>query len=374
MAVKRGSAWKLHLDDLPKISRRTVFGAGFAALSVLVVILVAKMVAPFLDSLLWAAVLSILAYPVNKFLRRKLGNRPTLAAAFTTALMALVMLGIMAFLGRSLLMESRQAYQSIKESIADEESEPLAVRLARIPAEILPGTFDDDTTDSIQTWLEETSGSAISSLNRNVTSWINRAIGNASKFLLDLFVAIVSLFFLLKQGEDWFGQVRESLPLSPRIRTLMVERFTRTFRAIVYGVLVGAAIEAVLMTAGFAFFGIPLPIFFGVITFFILLVPFIGPPLVWIPATLYLWLVEKDTMQAIGFGLYGGLVVFVLGSLIKPAIIGTQARLPIFFVFLSILGGIIAFGAVGIVLGPILLAIAISMARIYREIAVTRRA
>jgi len=139
-------------------------------------------------------------------------------------------------------------------------------------------------------------------------------------------------------------------------------------------VLVGAAIEATLMTAGFAFFGIPLPIFFGVVTFFILLVPFIGPPLVWIPATLYLALVEKDSMQAVGFGIYGGLVVIVLGSLIKPAIIGSQARLQIFFVFLSILGGIIAFGAVGIVLGPILLAIALSMARIYREIAVTRRA
>jgi predicted PurR-regulated permease PerM len=256
----------------------------------------------------------------------------------------------------------------------EQDSEPLAARLARIPATILPAAFDEDATAQLQEWLENTSGSAITSLNRNVTTWINRAIGNASKFLLDLFVAVVSLFFLLKQGEEWFRQLREALPISPRLRNLIVERFTRTFRAIVYGVLIGAAIEAALMTLGFAFFGIPLPIFFGVVTFFILLVPFIGPPLVWIPATLYLWLVEKDPMQAVGFGLYGGLVVVVLGSLIKPAIIGSQARLPIFCVFLSILGGIIAFGAVGIVLGPILLAIALSMARIYREIAVTRRA
>jgi len=374
MAGKRVSRWKLHLDDLPKISRRTVFGAGFAILSVLVIILVAKMVAPFLDPLLWAGVLSILGYPVNKFLRKHLGNRPTLAAALTTALMALVVVGIIAFLGRSLLIESRQAYQSIKESFSDEETEPLAARIARIPSELLPGAFDDETIAGIQVWLEETSGSAVDSLNRSVTGWINRAIGNASKFLLDLLVAGVSLFFLLKQGEDWFRQGREAIPLSPRLRDLIVERFSRTFRAIVYGVLVGAAIEATLMTIGFAFFGIPLPIFFGVVTFFILLVPFIGPPLVWIPATLYLWLVQKDAMQAVGFGIYGGLVVFVLGSLIKPAIIGSQARLPIFFVFLSILGGIMAFGAVGIVLGPILLAIAISMAHIYREIAVTRRA
>lgn len=364
----------MHLTDLPRIDRKVLFGAGFLVFSVVVLILVARMVRPFLDALLWAAVLAILAYPVNKLVLRLTRRRRTLAAALTTALVAVIMLGVTAFLARSLLQESKQAYQGFMQSFGGSGSKVITERIARLPADLFPGLLNKEAVAALRGWLDSLGTSALAALNQNMTKWINAAIGNASRFLLDLFVTVVSVFFLLRQGEGWVLAAKESVPLAPRLREIIIDRFTVTFRAIVYGVLFGAVIEAVLMTLGFYFFGVPLPIFFGVVTFFVVLVPFIGPPAIWIPTTLYLWLIAGDAMQAVGFALYGGLVVVALGSLVKPAIIGTQAKLPIFFVFLAILGGLMAFGAVGIILGPILLAIAIAMAGIYRELAASRTA
>lgn len=372
MAGKSSPGWKLHLDDLPKISRRTVFGAGFAVVSVIVVILVAKMIAPFLGPLLWAAVLSIMAYPLNKAIGSATRSRRTLSAIITTALVVLLIFSVTFFLGRTMVQESRQVYRQIVQSIDEGEAEGIIQTLAGLPDKILPGFFEERDTEVIEAWMNNVATSALGGLDQKVTSWINQAIGNASKFLLDIFILVVTLFFLLRQGEGWFALARESVPLSPRLRNLIIERFTTTFQAIVYGVLLGATIETTWLTFGYWLFGVPLPIFLGVLTFFLILFPLIGAVFIWLPATIWLFMTTDSVLIAAGFLLW--CLVSLVGILLKPAIIGTRADLPMFFVLMSIMGGVAAFGAVGVILGPILLAIAISMARIYREIAVTGKA
>lgn len=372
MAGRRGggrSPWHPHLADLPRVNRKIIFGAGFVAFSALILVLVARMFAPFLDALLWAAVFAILSYPFNQFLRRTLRMPPVLSALLITLLITLGIFGVTFFLGRSLIMESQQAYQSIKVALEAEDAESLVERVAGLPAELLPGVFDEDSLDAVREWTGRMVGSTLTTFNQWVRGWIQGAIGNMARFLLNLFVTVISLFFLLRHGERWFGVLKETAPLAPRMREMIIERFTITFRAIVYGVLLGATIQSAMLTAGFMFFGVPLPVFFGVLGFFAVLLPVISTPMIWGSASLWLFLVAKDTMQAVGLALYGMVVLLPLAALIQPAFIGSQAKLPVFFVFLSILGGVMAFGAVGIILGPILLAIALAMSRIYRELA-----
>jgi predicted PurR-regulated permease PerM len=180
----------------------------------------------------------------------------------------------------------------------------------------------------------------------------------AAKFAL----AVFALFFLFRHGVSVLAQFRGVATrwLGDAARGY-IQAVGVTVRAVVFGIVLTALAQGVLAGLGYWVAGIPAPALWGVITALISLIPFIGP-VVWIGLSLSL-LAHGETQAAVGLFLWGALVVSWVDNLIRPLVISGPTRIPFLLVFLGVLGGINAFGLIGLFLGPVLLAVSIAIWR-----------
>jgi predicted PurR-regulated permease PerM len=181
---------------------------------------------------------------------------------------------------------------------------------------------------------------------------------NVAKFGL----AVFALFFLFRHGVSVLTQFR-------RVATRWLGEAARgyihavgvTVRAVVFGIVLTALAQGTLAGLGYWVAGVPAPALWGVITALVSLIPFVGP-VVWIGLSLSL-LAHGETQAALGLFLWGALVVSWVDNLIRPLVISGPTRIPFLLVFLGVLGGLNAFGLIGLFLGPVLLAISIAIWR-----------
>ncbi|MGH9333068.1 MAG: AI-2E family transporter, partial [Vicinamibacteria bacterium] len=135
---------------------------------------------------------------------------------------------------------------------------------------------------------------------------------------------------------------------------------------VLYSMVLVPVVQGLLAIVGFWIFGLPSPFFWGTVLIFAAVIPGIGSPLVWVPAAIYL-LVASSWWQGVGLILYGTLIIGVADNIIKPILLHGTARMHTFTAFLSILGGLLTFGPPGILLGPVIFSILLSMVRIRHE-------
>ncbi len=182
-------------------------------------------------------------------------------------------------------------------------------------------------------------------------------------------IAVFALFFLFRHGDEVLSQFRGVATrwLGESARDYIVAAGV-TVRAVVFGIVLTALAQGVLAGLGYWVAGIAAPVLWGVITALVSLIPFVGP-LVWVGLSLNL-LAHGDTQAALGLFLWGALVVSWVDNLIRPLVISGPTRIPFLLVFLGVLGGLSAFGLIGLFLGPVLLAVSIA---IWREWLVHKR-
>ena len=350
------------------IPPHAILTGGFLALTATLLYLMARLLVPFLSALLWAGVLTLVLFPVYRWLKRMLGGNPTAAAAVTTTLVALSVIGPSAILLTVLARESRSAYDLIRQTMQSDTLQRVIDRMANAPAELLPGVLDKEEVQELQLRLRNLGSTMVGSLIATLSHGLNRMLTNATKFVIDLFVVLVAIFYFLREGERWVLRLGETLPLSPHVWNVVTERFSTTLRAVVHGMLLSAAVLALLLAAGFRWFGVPLPAFLGMLAFFFAPIPFIGAIAVWAPACLWLYVGAGAPERAFGLLVYGTAVIFVVDNFLRPYLIGSIARLPVLFMLLSILGGLLAYGPLGLFLGPVLLAITLAVGGIYSDV------
>ena len=143
------------------------------------------------------------------------------------------------------------------------------------------------------------------------------------------------------------------------------ERLTKTVKAVLYAMVVVPLAQGLLAMLGFKIFGLPSPLFWGTMLIFAAIIPGIGSPLVWIPATVYLF-AAAPLWQGIGMLLYGTFVISTSDNIIKPMLLHETAQIHPLLAFFSILGGILSFGLIGFLVGPVILSLMLSAIRIYR--------
>ena len=178
--------------------------------------------------------------------------------------------------------------------------------------------------------------------------------------LLQLTLSVLIAFFFFKDGDAITARLRGAVGRIAQERGLhMLHVALSTTRAVVYGILGTALVQGVLMAIGLWIAGIKAAPLLGLVTFFLSPVP-IGPPMVWIPAGLFMFS-QGNTGWGIFLLIWGGLVVSSVDNVIKPMIISHGSDLPFILVFLGILGGVVAFGFIGVFLGPVLLALGFAM-------------
>ncbi|HJR52018.1 MAG TPA: AI-2E family transporter, partial [Gemmatimonadales bacterium] len=174
------------------------------------------------------------------------------------------------------------------------------------------------------------------------------------------------LFFFLRDGGQMVTGAVRLIPVTPERRDQLVETVAAVTRAVVFGSLLTALAQGVLVGLGFALVGLPSPVVFGAVAAVASLIPFVGTALVWVPAAIVL-LTQGRWIAALFLAAWSVAVVSSADNVVRPFFISGRAQISTLPVFLGLLGGLGAFGPIGLVVGPVLMAVALALLRFAGE-------
>jgi predicted PurR-regulated permease PerM len=346
------------LADLPTAPWfRRVLVAG---LVLGILLLTFTVLSPFIVPLIWGAILAYVSWPLNLRVLKLVGGRPGVAAFVTTILVALAIVVPLTWLILILRTEAIVGYAQVQAFLAAKPQLPQA--LHELPW----------VGGSLQTLLDQLSADP-TALRTNLMLWmeqssveVTKLIGGVGRNVVKLFFAVFSMFFLLRDGPRLFREARAILEgiLGPSVRDYL-DAVASTTQAVVYALILGALAQGIVAGIGYAIFGIHAPVLMGALTALIALVPF-GAPMVW--GSLSTWLlVNGHVWPGVGLILWGLLLVSWVDNIVRPLVISNATRMPFLLVVFGVLGGVLAFGLVGLFIGPVLLAVSIALWREWLE-------
>ena len=194
---------------------------------------------------------------------------------------------------------------------------------------------------------------------------VQRTVAGLTTAIVDFVIFLMVLFFLLRDGKRLGQELREISPLTAVQESQVVEHLAQTVRGMLLAMLVVPVSQGVIAYLGFLIFGVPVPMLWGVVVILAALVPVLGSPLGWLPAVLYLF-ATAATWQWVGMLLYGFFVISLSDNIIKPLVLHDAAKIHPLLGFFAIFGGLLSFGPLGLLVGPVILSLVLSGLRIYR--------
>jgi predicted PurR-regulated permease PerM len=348
------------------VSNRDDREKAYRAFVLLLVVVVSAaflyMIRGFLVTVLMAAIFSGLSYPLfTRVLPLVRGSRSAASILTLLVVLLLVVVPLVAFLG-IVATEAVAISQSVRPWVTEELRDPggLGRLLERVP--YLSQLQDQYRAYSAQI-LEK-----LGELAGRVSSFLVNSLSAATKgtvgFFFQLFVMVYAMFFFLVGGGDALRRALALLPLPDRDTDLLVGKFVSVGRATLKGTFVVGLVQGGLAGLGFAVVGIPGATFWGTVMVVLSVIPGIGTALVWLPAVIYLFATGR-TAAAIGLAVWCAIVVGTVDNFLRPKLVGADTRMPDLLILLSTFGGLSMFGAVGLVLGPIIAALFIAVWQIY---------
>ncbi len=311
--------------------------------------------APFWSALFWAAVLAFASWPLMRILTRLLQGRTTSAAALLTAGWMLLVAVPLVLLGFNIADHLRDANVFIREVQVD-GLPPAPTWLVELP---LVG----ERLAALWTTLDNQGAALFASIRPyvgQVGNWLLARSARIGTGMLELALSLVLVFFFYRDGPRLAALAHRMLHRLIGERSgHYLELVAGTVQRVVNGVIGTAAAQALLAFIGFLIAGVPGALVLGLLTFMLSLIP-MGPPLVWVPAVIWLVL-QGDYGFAVFLGLWGTFVISGVDNVLKPYLISRGGNLPLVVVLLGVFGGILAFGFMGLFLGPTLLAVAYSL-------------
>jgi len=213
--------------------------------------------------------------------------------------------------------------------------------------------------------LEELATSLGKSVGLFLSKQLRSMASNLLNFLIHFFLMMLVVYYIFRDGERLKNYISELLPFPMEQQELVVSKFREMARAVIVGNGLNGIIQGIIGGFGFFFFGLGSPFLWGTLIGFMAFLPFIGASIVYIPAFIIL-LLQGQTGTAIGFLVYNGAYSIIMEYLFKPRMIGKGMRMNALLVFIGILGGIKLFGILGIIYGPLIMTIFITLAELYR--------
>jgi predicted PurR-regulated permease PerM len=347
------------------MTRRQFFAVCFFAVLLVLFYQIAVIFSPFLLPVLWAAILAHVAFPLHTRLTTLLKGRATASAwLLTLGIMALVVVPVV-FLTLLLIQEAGIAYDAISAWVQSGGVKRLPAQLAHLP---LGGRMQDfisrhmASSRDLETFLLQSSKALSGFVLDQVAGLAKNAFLLAANFL----VMIVTLFFFFRDGRRLLDGLYQIIPLEDSHKAKIFSRLDQTITAVVKGIVITAIIQGLLAGIAYGVLDVPVPVFLLALTIVLAPLPFGGTALVWGPVALYLlWM--GPVWKGLAMLVWGVGVVTTVDNVLRPLLIGQGAKLPTLFLFFSILGGLGAYGLIGLFLGPILLAILLTAIQIYRE-------
>ncbi len=326
-----------------------------ALLLIALLILGYQILYEFLLTLIWAFILAYISWPLYKWLDRKIVNHANISAAIMTTLLALTMLTILFWFLTLLQSELKDTYQRLVVYLA-QDHHPIPGFVKRIP---MLGSYIQDNVNQI---TKDPAG-LTAQMAQWSKQWLRQLagfLGGIGRYTLKTGVILVTVFFCYRDGHQILSQLQRGvIHFLGDHRDVYLHAIGETTKAVVYGFVLAAMVQGFLAGLGYAFAGVQAPVLLGATTAVLALVPF-GATLVWIPVGISL-LLENSLWAGVGLLLWGMLVVSTIDNVIRPLVISGASRIPFLVVMFGVLGGLSAFGVIGLFLGPIVLAVLLAV-------------
>jgi predicted PurR-regulated permease PerM len=319
--------------------------------------------APFIGAMTWAAFLAFLLYPLNFRLRRRFAGRAVAAGVLTLLAPVVILLPLSAlsidFVAQisTLLQKLQQSATALDiKSLSDLQQFPWIARI-NVWLEVHSGV----SAEQIQSWLVSGTREVLRRAASMGGGFFLGALGSLLGFAIMLFL----LFFFLRDGDAMLARARRLIPLDEVRKERLFRQLSGVTRAIVVGTSVTALLEGVLIGVGFTIASLPSPVVFGVLAALLSMLPVGGAAFVWGPAVIWLFIDGRW-----GFGIFmlaWGLLISGLDNVLRPMLISGRARISALAVFIGVLGGISAFGTIGLIAGPVVLSLALALVEFAEE-------
>jgi len=319
------------------------------------------LIKPFIGVITFALLLGYVFYPLFKKFNNRIIKKKNIASFIFSLFLLIIIILPSLFLLNTLAKEATVFYVVVKQKLVSIYS-PEGKISDTIINEILA---DPKKAFYVQEFTQK--------LTKAITNSISNFIFSLPKRIIDFFLLFFILFYVFKNGNAYAKRIKELLPFEKERKDYLVKRFKGIIDALVYGYVIIALIEGFLGGLIFYLLGIPNPVLFGILMAFLSFLPFIGPTVVWVPASL-IFIFNGFTsnsnvllIKGIILLLYGFFVMTTIDNLLKPRIVGARAKVNPVIIFIGILGGIYLMGGSGIILGPLALVILISLFEAYSK-------
>ncbi|MDD5109821.1 MAG: AI-2E family transporter [Patescibacteria group bacterium] len=328
----------------------------FFGLLIITFALVVRLAQPYLPALVLAGTLAIIFWPIHRRIRAIISHRVLAAFVSMVLVLAGVLLPFIALTAVAVI-EAQQLIEILSHGeLFNHSLSQISGAIQSVLGELSPSfRFESLNVDE--------------SLRQILNFFIAHAgtvLSGIAGTLLQLIVFLYALYYFFKEGEHLPNLYLRLSPLPDLYDKKIVERVHTMVTSVIQGSVLLATIQGVLTGLGFAMFGIPAPVLWGMVTIPISFVPWFGTAITIVPAIFYL-LISGHMGAAIGLTLWGGIVVGFIDNLLNPTVIGSRAKVNPLLVLISVLGGLQVFGPMGFLTGPIVLSIFLALLEIYQQ-------
>lgn len=316
---------------------------------------------PFYGSIMWGSIIALLFAPLHRRLLPQLNHRRTAAALLTLLIVLLIVILPFAILTAALAREAAGVYGKLQSG------------------ELNPALYFHGVFDTLPGWmtalldrfglvdfdvLQSRLAAALAQGSQFIATRALSIGQNTFEFVADLFITLYLAFFLIRDGDRLSHAMRRAVPLAPKHKQELLDKFTTVIRATVKGNLLVAAIQGALGGIAFWFLGVSGALLWAVLMAFLSLLPAFGAALVWLPVGIYFF-ATGAIWQSIALTAYGVLVIGLVDNLLRPVLVGKDTRMPDYVVMITTLGGMTTFGINGFIMGPVIAAMFIAVWHIH---------
>jgi predicted PurR-regulated permease PerM len=337
------------------------FGArwiGLLAATLIALYLCWLMILPFVEVFLWATVLVIIFYPVHVRILRRIG-RPSGAAILSCLFVGIVIVGPLTLVAIAIANEAVDAADSLHAGVSKVLEPNSRVRLFAERWVDVNAFTGAQWKAALVEWVQERGG--------NLAGQTAQIAGRVLRALVKVVLVVFTMYYLFRDAERVKGALHDVLPLEWEQSHAIFVRTHQVISASVYGVVVIAAIQGTLGGLAFWMLGLPSPLMWGGVMVLLAMIPVVGSTIVWIPTAAYL-LLTGHPYKGVFLIAWGAGVIGMIDNILRPKLVGGRTRLHELIVFFSVLGGLQVFGVLGLVVGPVVVAITLALLDVFRQV------
>ena len=348
------------------MKREHIFLIFILFLTVVSFYLLYQILLPFLSSIIWAILLAMVFYPLFQKLQRILKKRGVISALIMTLLVFIVIVLPFTLLLASLASEVVDIYHRAEEIIRTGQFQAYLEKAKEIPMlkwvlAKLSEYIDFSQTDPLPLILKN-----FKQISNFIFTQTTILLKGLSTFAVGFFFTLLSLYYFFKDGRHLFERLKEFVPLPSEERDLLIQRFKDMIYATIYGGILIAIIQGFLGGLSFWVLGLPSPIFWGTAMALLSFIPIGGTAFIWGPAGILLLIGGAILKGVILLGL-GVFVISMVDNLLRPFFISSRTNIHPLLLFFAVLGGIQAFGLIGVVAGPLVATLFLALIEIYAQ-------